>query len=88
MTAQRGYSTGKAFQPADAYPQPLINHPKNAVKTQKSGFPEVSMLFVVKRGASRGLFDVDIGRSFSIIEAAIGLLETCFEVLCIEFSVE
>lgn len=42
MTAQRGYSTGKAFQPADAYPQPLINHPKNAVKTQKSGFPEVS----------------------------------------------
>ena len=44
MTAQRGYSTGKAYQPADAYPQPLINHPKNAVKTQKSGFPEVSML--------------------------------------------
>lgn len=42
MTAQRGYSTGKAYQPADAYPQPLINHPKNAVKTQKSGFPEVS----------------------------------------------
>lgn len=46
------------------------------------------MLFVVKRGARRGLFDVDIGRSFSIIEAAIGLLETCFEVLCIQFSVE
>jgi len=42
MTAQPGYSTGKAYQPADAYPQPLINHPKNAVKTQKSGFPEVS----------------------------------------------
>ena len=45
MTAQRGYSTGKAYQPADAYPQPLINHPKNAVKTQKSGFPEVSRFY-------------------------------------------